>query len=295
MTQFIPVRKTFVAHFFVIPSIMIVLTSGTKIKSNHYSVWRYEKITIRNIGGNKSDETTNMTFDVKIRASTRHTNNALENQYNLVVKFENVSQLWFSNNNKAEDNYESHSGNIHDDSLYRIKLGADGRCAALFTKVGDNERDMKRVVALLLLPDIYYKMSEMQKYFKNSLSACFEETPLGSCKIFVQTSVLSNSAEDGYKRISVSKHTNADYCDEEKAAFESLTMYARPSISPDSSLDVKYLIDQTDNKLSRVEMLFQINYPSESESVQNSYILTYKGYEFIENEDDVKALTVNDL
>lgn len=72
-------------------------------------------------------------------------------------------------------------------------------------------------------------------------------------------------------------------------------MYARPSISPDSSLDVKYLIDQTDNKLSRVEMLFQINYPSESESVQNSYILTYKGYEFIENEDDVKALTVNDL
>lgn len=289
MTQFIQ-YKTFVAHFFVISSIIIVLTASTKIKSNHYSVWRYDQTTIRSGAGNnnnKSDETTNVTFDVKIRGTTRHENNAWKNQYNLVVKFENV--LWFLNNNvnyhRAEDHHE----------FYGLKLGADGQCTQMYTKSCDNEIDLKRAVTLLLFPESYYKMNEMKKYTKkNGLSDCFEVTPLGHCKTFVQTAHLKDDTT-----FVVTKHTNADYCDEEQAVFESLTAQARPSISPDSSLDVKYLIDQTDNKLSRVEMSFEINYPSESESVQNKYVLTHKGFEFIDDEedhndsDDLASLTVD--
>lgn len=288
MTQF--TRKTIVAQFFVISSIMIVLTGGTKIKSNHYSVWHFQQTSVKSAGNGGSDETTNVTFDVKIRASTgRHKNNALENQYNLLVKFENVSQLWFLNNNDhAEDNYESHrGGNIH---VFGLKLGAEGQCRALYTTASNNEIELKRAIASLLFPDPYYKIIEMARNPKNSLSDCFEETPLGSCKTFVHTIYQEGG-------IVINKHTNADYCDEELPVFESLSKHARPSISPDSSVDVKYLIDQTDNKLSRVEMLFKINYPSESVSVKTSYVLAYTGFERYGDKDsyDAKALTVNNF
>lgn len=284
MTQFMH-KTSFVAHFFVISSIIIVLTASTKIKSNHYSVWRYEEQrTIKR--GNESDETTNVTFDVKIRGTfttVRHENNNAwrKNQYNLVVKFRNV--LWFLNNNV---NYH----HAEEDEQYGVELGADGRCTSLYTKTHDNEIDLKRTVALLLFPEPHYKMNDMKMYSKNKnrLSDCFEVTPLGHCKTFVQATQMKDEGV-----VVVTKHTNADYCDEEEAVYESLTTFARPSIQPDSSLDVKYLIDQTDNKLSRVEMIFKINYPTES--VQNSYVLTFKEYEFDEedNNDIDEALPVS--
>lgn len=280
-------RFTFIAHFFVISSIIIVLTAATKIKSNHYSVWYFEHISNKSTTANKSDEINIMTFNVKIRASRHHNyNNALKNQYNLLVKFENVSQwLTNSNNNDTSEN--------NNESKYGIKLGVDGQCTDLYTKENDNQVYLKRIVALLLFPEPYYKMTELKKHLKNRLTDCFEATPLGSCKSFVKSRYITDN--EGHVSHVLNKHTNADYCDEEEFVYESLTTPARPTISPDSCFDANYFIDTTDNKLSRVEMLFKINYPSDSENVQNSYVMTYNGYEFIKQDEDVESLMVNYL
>ncbi|XP_063707401.1 uncharacterized protein LOC134836118 [Culicoides brevitarsis] len=261
MTQF--VRKTFVAHFFVLSSLIALLTTATKLKSHHYSVWRYEE--------QRHNERPNVTFDVKIAVLAAR--QPPENQYNLLVKFANV--LWRTNGSNNV-NYPSSPS-----SLYGLKLGAEGQCMKIYA-AADTDTNFARTVAYLLLPESRYRLSEMRKNVdSNALSDCFEVTPLGHCKVYVK------SSENGSI---LTKHTVADYCDEEEPVYESLLEHAKRNICPDSSLDAKYFIDQTDNELSRVEISFKINYPFAR--VLNSYALTFKGYEEIDRKDDVSDLTI---
>uniref|UniRef100_A0A336M1D9 CSON006451 protein n=1 Tax=Culicoides sonorensis TaxID=179676 RepID=A0A336M1D9_CULSO len=301
MTQFFHLRYTSIAHFFVISSIIIMLfavkaatTTTTKIKLNHYTIWNFEHVSNRSTGspsGNhnnnhhkrRGDEMNFVTFDVKIKQESisrgirQHRDDNNENQYNLLVKIENVSRLWSDDEIQKNDNNEINS--------FKIRLGLDGKCSSFYTVKGDNDIELKRVIAKLLFPESPYKMTQYTKNRDNSLTDCFEQGPLGSCKNQIQV-------KRGGKETLIHKHTVADYCDEEEPVYESLIKLARPSISPDSSVDTKYFIDQTDNKLSRVEMLFKINYPSDAESVRNWYVLTFKKYEIDGNErDEVESLT----